>query len=476
MKFEAKEIRKKLIDTIDNIIVDLKQEYLIYNNVYEEVKQISISSTDESVLPYIIKDEKDILFVIINYYSKILKNKNNVFLLSALFILFLTNFNPKALDLINDFLDNFEYNREEIQAFIESSDTRGLLFYLCKVYKLDYDKLNEYVEYVYFEPKVNKKWMNKFHKKGRPIVFWFYRNYIGKGLFVVLYTPKCRYKLEKGGCAGCNLPTLSASQKFASKEDIVNQIDYIFENISKGEKRNLNEIIMSNNGSILDFNTMDYEALKYFIKKSIEEIPSLKQIVFETRIDYYSDFSKMKELLKYKNELRSNVTYEIAIGFEIFDDVLRNDYYKKGINKDILEKNIAKLQNLDINLRIYMMFKPVPDQYMNINKAIEDINKAAQYFSNLNKKYNIGFILHITPTYLAYGTKLYQDYKKGLYTPVKLEDVELLYENLNIYPNIKYYISLNNEGLGEDYFKREEYQKFLKFKKEINRFNIKQNK
>jgi hypothetical protein len=308
------------------------------------------------------------LLVYISFkHSDFLQNKYNIFLLSVLFVLFLTNFNPNALELIKNFIEkvkddeilnkkkDYKIFKKEIESFIDSSDTRGLLFYLCKIYEEDYDSLNRNVKYIYFEPKIDKDWMKKFYKAGRPIVFWFYRNYMGEGLFVVLYTPKCRYKLEKGGCAGCNLPTLSARDKNLTRQDIENQIDYVFENLSQNEKEELREIIMSNNGSILDFKTMDYEALKYFIKRSINELPYLKQIVFETRIDNYSDFSKMKNLVEFKNKIKPEVNYELAIGFEIFDDYLRNEYYKKGIDKKILEENLKKLKNLEINLRIYMI-------------------------------------------------------------------------------------------------------------------------
>jgi len=473
MIFKTKDIEKFLINNFNNIIVTFNKKQFDYENIYIEIERNLLKIDKNNLNPDIISEEIDLLKLITKYNLNLVNNKENVFLLSVLFVLFLTNFNHNALKLIYSFIDKFEYDKKELESFIESSDTRGLLFYLCRVYNEDYDKLNENIKYVYFEPKVDLEWMKKYYKVGRPISFWFYNNYMGKGLFVVLYTPKCRYKLKKGGCAGCSLPSLSSRKKAINKEDIIKQIDYVVNNISLKEKNDINEIIMSNNGSILDFKTIDYDALKYFIKRSIYELPYLKQIVFETRIDEYSDFSKMQDLVEYKNQINPEIRYEIAIGFEIFDDELRNNYYQKGIDKKVLEENIKKLKNLNVNLRVYMMFKPVPDKFMDINKAIEDINNAAKYFSDLNKKYNVNFILHITPTYLAKGTKLYKDYEKGLYTPVKLKDIELLYEKLKIYENIKYYISLNNEGLGDEFFDKDEYNGFLNLKRKIEKFNIK---
>lgn len=485
MIFSVKDIEEVLLD-FDNIIINFEKDEIIYNNIYNELLNSLeiINHLKSRINPFIIKDEKDLLAFISYYHLKFLNNKENLLFLAILFILFLTNFNPNALKLIYKFLNKFENDeliikevnsakfKKELESFIESSDTRGLLFYLCKIYKEDYDKLNSNIKYVYFEPKVDKNWMKRFYKNGRPIVFWFYKNYMGNGLFIVLYTPKCRYKLEKGGCAGCNLPILSSSDRNINNFDIKKQIEYVFSNISLNEKEKIREVIISNNGSILDFKTMSCESLKFFIEKSIEELSYLKQIVFETRIDNYSDFSKMKDLVKFKDKIKPEVNYELAIGFEIFDDFLRNNYYRKGIDKKILEENIKKLKNLNIDLRIYMMFKPVPDKYMDIRRAIDDINNAAQYFSNLSKKYNVKIILHITPTYLSKGTKLYKDFQNRLYTPVTLDDILMLYKELKVFPNIKYYISLNNEGLGAEYFSKEEYGKFLKIKKLIEKFNI----
>jgi radical SAM enzyme (TIGR01210 family) len=473
MIFLTKNIEEVLVQ-FNNIIINFEKANLTYENIYDELSNSSeaIKSLRNRMNPFIIKNEKDLLVFISYYHSKFLKNDNNIFLLSILFVLFLINFNINSLELIKNFLDNFYGDKKELESFIDSSDTRGLLFYLCKIYKEDYDELNSNIKYVYFEPKIDKNWMKKYYKIGRAIVFWFYKNYLGDGLFVVLYTPKCRYKLEKGGCASCSLPTLSSKNKQVIKEDIINQINYVFENISPREKEKIREMIISNNGSILDFKTMNYEALKYFIKKSVKELEYLKQIVFETRIDNYSDFTKMNDLVELKNKIKPEIEYEIAIGFEIFDDYLRNNYYKKGIDKKILEENLKKLSNLDINLRIYMMYKAVPDKFMDTDKAVEDINNAAEYFSNLSEKYNINIILHITPTYLSKGTKLYKDYEKGLYIPVNLKDIKKLFNGLKIFPNIKYYISLNTEGLGNDYFSKEEYKEFLEIKREIEKFNI----
>jgi hypothetical protein len=154
---------------------------------------------------------------------------------------------------------------------------------------------------------------------------------------------------------------------------------------------------------------------------------------------------------------------------------LRNGYYKKGLEKSILENKLAKLVDTDVSLKIYLMYKAVPDNYMDINESIQDINNASKYFSNLATKYNTNLNIHISPTYLATGTQLYKDYKNGLYTPLTTKDIKKLFDELKVYENLSYYISMNDEGLSEDRLLDDsDYEEYLKLKNDIHKFNITQ--
>jgi radical SAM enzyme (TIGR01210 family) len=365
-----------------------------------------------------------------------------------------------------------------LEACVESNDTRGLFFYLCKKYNLSYDKLIEqnYINYEYNPPTINKQWQKKYKKDGNPIVFWFYESLLGKSLFLVLYGPKCRYKIEKGGCSGCNLPSVSSPNSEINDLDIKRQIDSTFNNnLSDLEKLSIKELILSNNGSILDNKTISKEALQYSVEHAITNLTNLKKIILETRIDHYTNFEQLSELyLKVKN-LNQNISIELAIGFEIFDDELRNGYYKKGLEKSILEMKLSELSTIDISLKIYMMYKAVPDKYMDVDAAICDINNGSKYFSDLASKYNSSLNIHISPTYLATGTQLYKDYKDGLYTPLTTQDIKKLYDQLNIYDNISYYISMNDEGLTDDrLLNGSDYSEYIELSKKIHEFNITQ--
>jgi len=395
-------------------------------------------------------------------------------------ILFLTLFSPDAMKTLKNLPSRVQAKIKDelkniIDSYIDSRDVRGLIFYFCKKYDLPYDYLlqDEVIQYEYSAPAINKQWQKLYKHSEQPILFWFYNSVIGRSLFLVLYTPRCRYKTQKGGCSGCNLPTVSSTSKKLNTQDVLSQIDNTFEaNLSVGEKDSIQELMLSNNGSILDPKTMDTESLKYAVIKAVEELPNLKKIIFETRIDDYTNIKQLKIIQEMLKEHSIDIMLEIAIGFEIFNDKLRNGYYKKGLKISILEEKMILLSALDISLKVYMMYKPVPNSLMSVDEAIFDLNAAVKYFSTFVESHKLNINLHISPTYLATGTPLYKAYKENKYTPPSNKDIERMYNSLDLKENLSYYISMNDEGLGADIMDDMEYSDYISLKEKIYEFNI----
>jgi len=177
---------------------------------------------------------------------------------------------------------------EELQVFLDSYDLRGAYFHFYKVF-LDvsfYDKSMESLTYEYSPPKINTEWIKKYRKSLQPIEFWFYDSFKNHGIFLILYTPKCRY----AKCSFCNLPSLSSETMPNNQELIYKQVDYTFkELISPQENHTLNEIILSNNGNLFDIKTMPTLSLLYAIDSIITKLPNLKKIILESRIEYITD-------------------------------------------------------------------------------------------------------------------------------------------------------------------------------------------
>jgi radical SAM enzyme (TIGR01210 family) len=439
---------------------------------------------------YSLDTKEEIFFYLTEYYYHTFKKYQNNFdnreefenFIMVCLALKLTLFSQNGLHLLT-LIDEERFDgsmRQKIFSFVDSKDSRGLLYYICQKNSIPYDHVmnKELVLFEYTEPSINKKWQKQYKEDGQPIVFWLYQSLLGKGLFLVLFGPKCRYKLEKGGCAGCNLPTVSSDSQILNSEDIKSQIENTLQNsLSDEEKYSFKELVLSNNGSILDPKTIEKSTLSYVVLKTISYLPNLKKIIFETRIDEYTDFVQLKELSLEIGKTNPNIKIELAIGFEIFNDELRNGYYKKGLNKHTLEQKIAQLSQMNISLKVYMMFKAVPDKLMSLDESIDDINNASVYFSKLSKQYNVDINLHISPTYLATGTKLYKDYKDNLYTPLTTKDIKKLFDEMKCENNLSYYISMNDEGLTDDRLVNEsDYNEYTELKQQIHKFNIEQYK
>lgn len=363
-------------------------------------------------------------------------------------------------------IDGFENHNNTINRYIQSEDYRGLLFWVCSLVDISlYDELNKILEYEYSPPKVSAKWVEKFRTDNDPIEFWFYNSNYGKGLFLILYTPKCRYSK----CAFCSLPSLSSDNDIKSQKEIYSQVDQTIKClISTQEKNELKEVILSNNGNLFDIKTMPTLSLLYTVDNLLSNLPNLQKIILESRVEYLES-SKLKLLQETINTYQTNLELEVAIGFEMFNDKYRNEYYKKGLSFTKVENAIDLLSKYNISLKFYIMFHSIPGA--TLNESIEDINKCEKYFSNLANKYNSKINLHISPTYIATGTKLEKDYNKGIYQPPNTQDIEKMYNKLKLYSNLSYFISLNDEGLSK-YNITDNYSEYLDLKSKINKFNI----
>jgi hypothetical protein len=118
------------------------------------------------------------------------------------------------------------------------------------------------------------------------------------------------------------------------------------------------------------------------------------------------------------------------------------------------------------------MYKAVPQ--MTTQDAIIDINNVSEYAKTLVETYQVDINIHISPTYVAIGTQLEKEFNEGNYTPPGPKEIAMLCDELILYGNVSYYISLNDEGLSSTHLE-DEYKLFLDLKNKIDYFNSYQN-
>jgi radical SAM enzyme (TIGR01210 family) len=277
------------------------------------------------------------------------------------------------------------------------------------------------------------------HDPGVPADCWFQNPPEGLTLFLVFYTRACRWRK----CLGCNLPSL-ASQFPVDFKNIMKQVDYVFGKLlSEARKHDLRKIILSNNGSVLDQETFSTTALMYFIAQMNIHCPNISTLTLETRSEYV-DIHELEVFSRALREGQTPTDLEIAIGFEAFDDRIRNEQYRKGLDLDTFENMAGLLAIYNFKLKVYFMLKPVPE--LTEEQAVNDVIMGINYLNDISEKYELDINLHLNPTYVAYGTPLERAFLEGKYAPPFLESVRRVVLEAEG-KRISLFVGLNDEGL-----------------------------
>jgi len=277
------------------------------------------------------------------------------------------------------------------------------------------------------------------HDRRRPADLWFQESVEGLVLFVVFYTQACRWSR----CLGCNLPS-KMSKEHVDYKAIIAQIDHVFSDPRVVEKREqIRKVIISNNGSVLDEETFSSTALMYLMAMINLTLPNLSVLTLETRPEYV-DSHELEFLSRALAEGDTPTTLELAIGFEAYDETIRNDIFFKGLSFEVFEGLARSIAPYDFSLKCYLMLKPVPA--MTDEQGVEDVKRAIDYLAEAAEKNNIDINIHLNPTYAALGTELEKSFSAGKYEPPKLEHVVEAVKHAEG-KKISIFIGLSDEGL-----------------------------
>ena len=310
---------------------------------------------------------------------------------------------------------------------------------------MENNKIQEIIkeENLYALVEDTKKYKNNDdHNNSTLLDYWWQNSPEGKTLFVVFFTKSCAWDR----CEGCNLPMLSSSKQI-TPEDLVKQIDYIFNYIVKKDNvKDVKKVILSNNGSMFDEKTFPTPLLNYLFLQLSVKLPNLKKVALETRPEFCSDYSMqlMDKVINSLREKNKEIKIEIAIGFEIFDTKLRNRSFKKGLSFKLFEAFVDNITPYGYEIKTYFMLKPLIG--MTEEEGKEDIRQAIDYIDKVRKEKNAIINIHLNPTYAAKETILEEGFYNGTFIPPKLTTVIdlLMYANEK---EIEIFTGLFDEGL-----------------------------
>jgi radical SAM enzyme (TIGR01210 family) len=277
------------------------------------------------------------------------------------------------------------------------------------------------------------------HDPSRIAQMWFQTSNEGLVLFVVFYTQACRWSR----CLGCNLPS-KVSQEHVDYRFLMQQVDTLFADPQVRKYcHDVKKVIISNNGSVLDEDTFSSTALMYLIAKLNLNLPNLSILCMESRPEYV-EIAELEFIARALAEGDTPTGLEIAIGFEAFDDHIRNDVFDKGLTLKVFESLADKLARYQFSLKCYFMQKPVPG--ISDDDAVADIHNAIDYLNRVSAEVGTRINMHLNPTYAAVGTALESAFTAGEYQPPRLEDVARAAEGGRD-KNISIFIGLSDEGL-----------------------------
>ncbi|WP_446010419.1 hypothetical protein [Candidatus Electrothrix sp.] len=279
------------------------------------------------------------------------------------------------------------------------------------------------------------------HDPDRPEQWWFQQSDEGLILFIVFYSQACRW----ARCLGCNLPS-KMSAEHVPFDHLIRQTDYLFSLPEIAEQAgSINKLIVSNNGSVLDEATFSSTALMYLMARINMHFRALKVLALESRPEYV-DIPELEFLARSLQEGERATALELCIGFEAFDEHIRNNVFDKGLTLHAFEELAQKIAPYGYRLKCYFMLKPVPG--MNDSEAVEDIRQAIDYLDTVSAKYNLAVNMHLNPTYAARGTLLGEAFLRGEYIPPSLRDLAWA-AGYAEGKNISVFLGLSDEGLAE---------------------------
>ncbi len=280
---------------------------------------------------------------------------------------------------------------------------------------------------------------NSNHDPNQLAQWWFQRSTEGLVLFLVFYTQACRWSR----CLGCNLPS-RVSQEHVPFDALINQVDNLFSDPQILARCNdIQKVIVSNNGSVLDEDTFSSTALMYLIAKLNIHLPNMRVLSMETRPEYV-DMAELEFISRALAEGHTPTALELAVGFEAYDNHIRNDIFDKGLTLEVFESMVEKMARYGFHLKCYFMQKPVPE--MSDIRAVEDIRQGIDFLNRIAAKYEIRINMHLNPTYVAYGTALETAFSMGMYTPPRLKDVARAALSAKD-KSVSVFVGLSDEGL-----------------------------
>ena len=275
--------------------------------------------------------------------------------------------------------------------------------------------------------ELKKDFKPKIQDPKKPVRCWPEKDLMDGKLvdaFVIIFrTRGCSWALSSG-CTMCGYFNDSLWDEITD-EDLLLQFDKVLDSYS-GEKF----VKIFTSGSFLDDKEVSPNVRNTIFKKLLE---TADKVSVESRSEYVT-----KEKLREIKKIFGEKTFEVGIGLETANDLIRERCLNKGLTFEDYKIAAENLKKFDFKLKTYVLIKP---PFLSEKKSIDDAIETVEKIKDLTDT------ISFNPTNVQRNTLVDYLWKRKQYRPSWLFSVvKVLKEAKKIAPNL--YIKCDVAGGG----------------------------
>lgn len=277
-----------------------------------------------------------------------------------------------------------------------------------------------------------------------------------KRAMIVFKTLPCS-KFQRGDkCFHCGFEVHSRDVK-KTNVNLVEQFRYVEDQI-----QDISHINILSSGSILDEEQIDYNCLLKLIDL-ISKNSFVESVLIEGRVEYCDEekIRSIKNILKPKR-------LEYGIGLEAWSGKIRNKILNKNLKIRDYLKCLKKLHRLEVGVCSYVLagFPKISSE-----RSLKETEKTILSVVDNYEKYGISGRIALYPLFIAPGSGLEEEYKKGVYEIIDLSKIINILKSVKSKINLKkypIYVGLDDENISKNRLirtkdQKEELRKVKKF-------------
>jgi hypothetical protein len=185
------------------------------------------------------------------------------------------------------------------------------------------------------------------------------------------------------------------SEKWISGDDILYQFEYVLNEL-KHSLSVIERMTFSNDGSILDEETMPTETLVTMVK-CVNEVRRVRKLVLETRLEFV-----IPQTVQLLEKVAPRAKVNILTGFETLDPHIREEILGKKETIAEFEVGLDRVAEADAALTAFVLYKP--SQKMTDPEAYLEASRSIEYLKSECGERQIDLTIRLNPMYAAKGS------------------------------------------------------------------------